>query len=467
MISLLTSVSIGLVYKIGIAVVAGLIPVGTYKISRSFLTPDWALFSSFLVPTTMVFFTSIPGKQHLGEFYMLAIVLLVCSNIEGNTPRGLFLLLSFGLVLSHYASAILFVFVLVVATCYIAVHRLALGSSGRLPFALSSIAFVGIVSVAWYMYFAESTVFFNFVMVPYASFEQLFQISSGNADVQSRTGLYFLTLDISSPIAQMYRLLHLSVFLGIGLGALLELPDALRGEHNQRQETIYAVAGGFIGLLVIGTVVKAGLGIDRIYEWGIVFLAPFVTLFWARLCGAIGTLLNSDRVPKHLASPADDRRASQVFGIFVIVFLLFNSGLVHFAAGSDGRGFPLRYEATDYPMYQPEDTAAPEWVMKYLSANQPIGADEQGQLLLYRTLGLDEDIRMAEDSVVPSSSVVGTDGCFFLRQTNVQGQAVVKPSGEPRTHLNVSRATVHRTLGQSTKIYDSSVAVVGCHSLYS
>jgi len=451
-ISNLTQLSPDVVFTVLSPIMTALIPVGTYWIGREFLPPKRAVLAALLVPATFLFFTQVPGKQQLGEFYMVGLVLLILSTDRPSLQQVLFPVFALGLVFAHYSTAIVFGLVLFACGAYLLVQWLVFGGD-RPAVTLGKFATIPVFIIGWYMYVSENAIFFNLFMVPLLAVRQLLTVAAGSdQSVQSRTGLYYLTLSLSSLVQQTYRLLHISVFAFLAAGGIAELPTALRGGQNRRQAFVYGIVGGFVLLFAVSVLAHARLGIDRVYEWGIVIFAPLVVLGWfrtAKLCRSLW-----GRLPGRSRS-VTGQSATTLFASLLVVFLLFNAGVVQYATDTTGRSFPMQYPERDYPVFEEGEVRAASWLHEHTDETLVYG-DEYSRLVLSRSFGQNERIRrLRPNSGLPAGA------CLFYRKANVQGRIVLTVE-EQRRQLLTSEALPPPGRTPNQQVYAGGSAAAYC-----
>jgi len=449
-----TGLPLDLVYKIVVPCVTAFIPVGIYWIAREFLDAKWSLLSAVLVPSMFLLFNNVHGKQQLGLFFMVGILLLFLSDLRSHSRGVLFICFTGGVVLSHYASSI--VFLLVMGIYFTYQNLIWVLFDGQKPLiGVGKISLLGVFLVTWYMHVSLTFVFFNLTVTPIVTVQELltFASSTGEQAAQSRTGLFYLTSDLEAIVKQLYRVVHMVIFGLVVIGGLSEIPDSLSGSHNRQQALVYGCLGGFMILLGITVVAQANLGIDRIYEWALLTVGPFAVLGWLRIRTGFDWL---NRRVTGSRETSRDRTWTVLFTTFLIVLLLFNTGVVHYATETPGRSFPLQHPDTDYPEFNSGEISGSVWTEQH-SSDRPIYADNYGWLLLSRSFARTEQVRILE-----VNRSLPPDACLFYRGHNIRGE-VQLIIDEERQSVPLKDGWPSKRTATHHRVYHGSDSMVYCH----
>lgn len=323
--------------KIMYPLLLSFLPVGMYQAFQKQTSDRIAFFSCFFFMSMYLFFgwLSMSVKQGFAIFFLLLVVLLMIDKNMNNTKRLLLsIIFMFSITVSHYAVSYIFMFSLIFALCFIPLDKkLKWRYNNELMTTTISPTFVLLYTVfvtGWYMYLSSSYTFNTIV-------------SLGNNIMGSITEFlnteYSFTAHIlksewtSSIQIMKYLYLIASFFIAIGIVNLLLNRYSYR-ENKFNFHCDYVVLSLFFFMMVLGTFVpKASLAIttDRVYQIASVLLAPFCIIgsiefgkSVKKVCGRLSHV--------HLTN----KPSFKAISIFLVIFLLFNSGWVSEVIIKDG-----------------------------------------------------------------------------------------------------------------------------------
>jgi len=303
-----------------------------------------AFFSTFLLISVTSFSGSVAliTKQSTAELF-LVIFLLVLMTMRVSDPKRSLLMIIFGIsiIVSHYATSYLVMLSLIFTSLYLCVYNLStrvfkikrdsihcdggglLTSQRALDSTNMSLPFILLfifISVAWYIYIAQSSTFNQVIeMIRFAastlSFE-LFQSDSSRA-------VYLLSQGNKSTLSLISTLLYVLVQFGIGVGLIRVIFERKRKCHINNFYLGLALFS--LSLLVIGyahTSLSA-LSPTRLLHITLIVLAPLSVIGMLYLFGLVSKLTG------YLFSTKFSKLPVILLMSFLLIFLYVNLGLVH------------------------------------------------------------------------------------------------------------------------------------------
>ena len=186
----LLGISLTWVYKVIYPLIFALVPLGLYLLWKPYIGKKFAFFSAFVFMADITFFTELTGlnRQMIGElFFVLLLLVLLNKKIKRGVKFASFAIFSVGLILSHYALAEIFLFMIFAAW-------LASVYLKRPHFNLqfSMIVFFFVAMFAWYIFTSGSAVFNSFTSIANqvaSQFGGIFNPASRGTEVLTGIGL--------------------------------------------------------------------------------------------------------------------------------------------------------------------------------------------------------------------------------------------------------------------------------------
>jgi uncharacterized membrane protein len=407
-----------LIFKVVYPVLGALFPVAVFLLARRVLSGRWAFLAAALVLMQQTLFQQMPAlaRQEVATLLYAALILAVLDVSQSRRVRWAFVvLLSLGMVVSHYSTAYLAITILAIA----AVFQLAASWFLKVPRITGTALLAIVVSVAgttvWYSSLTHST----------ANLEQFVQTAKGQ-------GLNLLPNQGANPLATYLQgqsetelspaqyQSYLKTYVEQNESFIRPLPDAaapqyeLKPAASQIPPVTSASATSAVNLLslliqqllnLLAGVCALLLALQRkgpvlLRQIGLLGLAGMVILVLARLSGTIAQEYNPERAFLQMmiilavgvcwlfertaerwkwAAPPAVAAGALSFGLF----FAGSSGLTGVAFGG---GTPANLADTG-PDYQEFVKVAPDllaasWVNQTAPPSQLIYADNYAKLLL-------------------------------------------------------------------------------------
>lgn len=396
-ISAVSSISGTLVFKVVFPAIYSLVPILLYKIYRKMMNPRLSFISVFVFlsfPTTYTELASL-GRQMIAEF-ILAVLLLVLLTKQLKKDRlGPFLtvILTTGLVISHYSTALIYLFLIGIAYVF------WLAVKSRTPSEFISVNLVGlsfVTALAWFFLAASGIVLRNI--------SQLYSVVSvGISDLfsTSTVGRSYLVYAAAGVAPINFGILHLAnrmiqylMVLLISVGFIDCIRRQTSGFRNQTIVPFMAPSMILLGTAITIPFFSGALGLDRIYQLSLFALAP---------CFYYGASALNRLVTVHFRFPTFPQvRIRRLFLIILLfTYLIFTSGwlwsvtldtptsyVLDYQRSAESSIAGLRFQHYDYYITAP-DVFASHWLATQGTSVGSICADVAAKHGVLALAGID------------------------------------------------------------------------------
>jgi len=262
-------------FKILFPLIFALVPLGLYQIWQTHFGSRGAFISAFLFMALSTFYTEMLGlnRQMIGELFFVLLLLVIANKKVSNINKTLcFTIFSFALITSHYALAVIFLFLISFAF----VILLVLKRPSRNITATMVVLFF-VMMFLWYIYTSESTIFNAFLEIGDNIRQQLGDFFNPRA--REETVLKGLGLEppptIWNMISRMFAYFT-EALIAIGfIGLILK-----RTKINLESESfiLTSVSMVFLAALILVPGLANTLNMTRFYHILLFFIAPLCLL---------------------------------------------------------------------------------------------------------------------------------------------------------------------------------------------
>ncbi|MCW3995069.1 MAG: DUF2206 domain-containing protein [Candidatus Bathyarchaeota archaeon] len=429
------------VYKIIFPAILALVPVALYVLWQPYIGKKFAFLAAFLFMAQSTFFTEMIslGRQSIAElFFILLLILLLNKQVKRESKFVGFAILSFGLIVSHYALAQIFLFLIITAWS-VSVFYLKKPSFNL---QLTMIIFFFVAMFGWYIYTSGSVVFdsiMTFTRYVATQLGDFFDPASRGTTVLTGLGLTqspsFLNT-ISRAFAYLTEL-----FIIVGVIALVRRKTKVQFGRDYTVFSLVAVA--FLVVLTIVPGLANTLSMTRFYHILLMFLAPFCIIgIWA--------------FAKYVLKNDKKLVVSFLVVVVLIPYFLFQTNFVYEVAKSDSwsvslsgyRMNPMRLYGDDgyidsYSVY------GAQWV----SNNVPYQWNIAGDNGLFTSL--------TAYGLIYRGYITGLDNTTILRPGQYVYLSYISICYEPLS----SNGSLPRVLNQTNVIYSNGGSEVLCTPL--
>jgi uncharacterized membrane protein len=456
------------VFKVVYPLIFSMVPLSLFVAYRKLTSSRIALLSVFFFMSIDVFYFAMLGldRQMIGEFFFaLLILLLVESKISVPKRTLLFIIFSAGLVISHYATTYLYLFLILIAF-YLSrflqrpgVERQKLLSGGLV---LACVA----MALIWYVVVAPT---------PFDALAATFNnIREGLLTSAVAPGISGLTPTHSTVLHSASQFL----FYGMQLSIIVGLFGAMFLYKKIKFDELYLSMSILSFFILIFCIVlpsfAAGLVVERFYHIASFFLAPFavmgILIFYDQILN-FGRRLSSFKFKNGLnfrgslsrilarvrlrSAPTADLKIRSVslfiVSLVLVTFFLFQVGFIYEIAGARPSSISLSYSRiqnnpTAYldlwvATTPEEDVFSAKWLSQNMNRDFNVYADNPstGRVLtsyaLFQTLYYSAASRFGNYNYVLSNNSVTPvgDSYVYLRTLNVVYGIVEGASGTINT----------------------------------
>ena len=326
------------IFKIVYPLLFSLVPLSLYFTFRKQTNVKIGYLSSsmfiFMFPFYFDMLTMV--RQQMAMLF-LALLLILLYDSDKNLKRvsRTILIMSFAiaLIVSHYATSYLFGFLLV-SSLFVTYLLNMLKQrhsrnlySGENKISYNFVIFYMVAALSWYIYTAESSFFINFVNL---SNHIINSILTDFFQPESSVAFSTLTSGSKSPLYQVTKYMHILIQVFITLGLLSTLIKILSGKNIRSFSEEIAIS--LTVFLFLGTTLVIpyfGLETPRFYYLSLFFLAPFCPIGLEEMYRVMKKNLLRTTHGKN-----EIKGVTTLFAVFLIPFLLFNSGFVYELARS-------------------------------------------------------------------------------------------------------------------------------------
>lgn len=454
------NMDIAWVFKIVYPLLYALVPLGLYHVFEKQTNKRAAFLSVLYFMFVFPFFSELLqlARQEIAELFFILLILLMVDKNMTKTKRS-FLSIAFGisLVVSHYGLSYIYMFCLIAAWLILilaenpAMQRLMrnfcskFGRKGEKPvgnplslkeektisstFVLLFIVF----TLTWYMYVSSSSPFNTIVHIGDHIASNIF---TELLNFEAAQGTVMILHDFS-PLHEITKYLYIisQLLIVIGFFTIILKP---RQTGFTREHRAFSIANFSLCLFSLFLpYFSSALNTTRLFHITLFFLAP--------LCveGAVSFFGPLNKVIGKKKQQIDKEVSLKMFSVFLMIFLLFTSGLVYELGGEKSISIALN-STFDFPRYNDKEAYGAKWIAN-TNDNARVYADAYGIWFL------SELMPMAKTGVL-TDTVRG--GYLYLREINVKTNQItcIKREGtlSSKSYQDLSDFTL-----QANKIYSN------------
>ncbi|MCW4007344.1 MAG: DUF2206 domain-containing protein [Candidatus Bathyarchaeota archaeon] len=302
-----------LVFKLFYSLFLALVPLGLYNLWKNFVGERTAFVSAFFFMSFQSFYGEILGlnKQILGEMFLVLLLTVVLREKESGIKRiVLSFLFSFALIVSHYALAEIFLF-LVSFILIIAILTRKPSRKVTLTFVLCFFAMMFV----WYIYMSSSSVFDAFLTFGERVYNELgdfFNINHREPEVLRGLGLE-LPPTIWNLISRIFAYMTEALIV---VGFIYIILKRTKIYLEKEYFFLVCVSMLFLGALIVVPGLADTMNMTRFYHVLLFFIAP--------LC-----VIGSESIIIFIAKRRDVLKTSVLLIMVLIPYFLFQTGFVY------------------------------------------------------------------------------------------------------------------------------------------
>ncbi len=416
------------IFKIIYPLIFATVPVGLYQLFKNKVTKEIAVFSVFFFVANIAFYIEIAqlARQMIGEiFYILLFIVLFSERIKGTGKLALFTIFSFGLVVSHYSLAYIFLASLIV------VWLVSIASKHMSKITFTMILLFGIIAFAWFIYVSSGSTFNNFIItisrLRNSFLSDFFNPQARSNDVLQAVGASGIpTLWHSIGRYQFYIT---EAFVIVGIVSLL-IKNKMRFFKDD-----FNVLVLFNLLLLVACIVipnfAGSFNVSRFYHVTLFVLAPFCLIGGVYLL----KLLSKQKIEARYLSLA-------VVLLVLIPFFFFQTGAIYEIAKDESASLPLSgyrfgsMQLASMGVLNDPEVSGATWLLKFGNNSTPVYADIYSDSI-FTYVGSLSRAEFTPDVPVNSSSYV------YLMPYNIATEEITLSYGSylSTSIFNASRVT--------------------------
>jgi uncharacterized membrane protein len=462
----LLNISGELTFKLVFGFIFSLVPIVLYRAFEVQMGKKLAFLSaSVLMLTPYGFYGTEPlglNRQLVAElFFVLSVFLLIDKNMGFRKRTILFMIFSFGVVISHYSTS--YIYLLFIAFAFVLSYKY--GNGGVLTTGV--VLFLFAITFSWYIYISNSA-FLNLT----SAIGNMIRFFGRDLFNPAARSTYVYTMLNPSTSSNIVGLIHrLVVYCQNGLILIGVLMLFIRKKETPFVREYKYISILSMVLLVLGLVVPnfaPTLNFQRFYQYTLLFLAPFFVLGGLAIIEFIRNLsshlLSSFRMPIFgKLRPAIPRNLSlKLLTLLLIVSFLFQVGFVSHVTGSApiSNSLDLDRKKTSnnlgilpglYEVYLPEqDVFSARWYLRSADPESWVYSDVISRNNVLTSYALKNRDRTR---ILSNITAVEHGAFIYLRYLNIRYNVVATYEGP----LNTSEISL---LGECDTVYSNGASEI-------
>ncbi len=399
-----------LVFKLFYSLLFAFVPVGLYVLWKNFVNEKFAFISAFLFASFQPFYGELLGlnKQMVGELFLVLLLIALLIKGKDKVARTVCLILfSFGLIVSHYGLAEIFLLFLTSVWILSLIIR---GSSKSITSSFVILFFV--LTFTWYIFTSSSTVysaFLHFAQSVYDKMGDIFNLRLREPEILRGLGIE-QPPTIWNMISRVFAYAT-EFFILIGFIQLV-MKGRTKNRFGKEFSLFILIAMLFLFALILVPGLSGIMGMTRFYNVLLLFVAP--------LC-AIGADAIIKLIFKH---QGESNKTLTLILVVLMGYFLFQTGFVYEVTESYSWSVPLSKHRMDLGRLYREfgyinaySISGAQWLSNKTNVlTTTIYADRYSRLNELRAYGL---IRAGSVAVLSNTTKVRSLGLVYLNPQNV------------------------------------------------
>ncbi|MEM4143004.1 MAG: DUF2206 domain-containing protein [Candidatus Bathyarchaeia archaeon] len=335
--SVLLNLDVVLVFKLIYAIFLTLVPLGLYNLWKGFVGEKFAFVSAFFFMAFQPFYTELLGlnKQILGELFLVLLLTVLLNGEKGRPQRTVCLtVFSFGLIVSHYALAEIFLFF----SLFVLIFSIITRNPSRKITITFVLAFFTLMFV-WYLFTSSAAVYESFLSFGERVYNELGNFFS----LQSREQEILRGLGLEAPPTVWNMLSRIFFYATEALIVIGFISIVLKRKRIYMDKDYFFLifcSMLFLGALIVVPGLSSTMNMTRFYHILLFFLAP--------LC-----VLGAETVINVVSRRNNEIKVSILLLMVLVPFFLFQTNFVYEVTGSDSFSVSLsKYRMSPLRLYQ-------------------------------------------------------------------------------------------------------------------
>lgn len=331
-------------FKIIYPLLYSFLSIGVYSVFIEEVKEDKIAFlSSFLFISIIPFIRQIPliTKQSIAEIFIVLLFLLILQADMGKIQRSILCtVFSMSLVVSHYGSSYLFMFLMLFMWFFLLIsnnditkilfyrhtpefkkEKLEITNLNLKNRAISfnfTLLFL-VFTLTWFMFVSSSSAFNTIVNIGSHISERLID---DFLSTQNSRGAYMIVRSETSLLRYINKVMYIIIQILITVGFVKTLVN-----YRKLKFSVTYIGFGlyflFILFAAIGVSSFAVMDPSRLFHLSLFILAPFSIIGYIFVCEKVYSLFTKNN--SYIKNP---NNLYKLFSIFLVIFFLFNTGFI-------------------------------------------------------------------------------------------------------------------------------------------
>ena len=431
--------------KIIYPLIFSIVPLGLYEVYRKQTSEKLAFFGSIYFMFTFTYFIDMADKarQQIGEFFLVALLLLIINKEIDNRKKSILLILfGFSLIVSHYALSYIFIFCLVMSWIMMSLFNKSRikDFNDKKPFSSIYVLIFIVLTITWYMYISGSSAFDTIINIGSIIIGNIFTEFLNPNTIQG-LNIAVTKLPLMHEITKILNILtQFCICIGIYF-------SVFKNDNNYKFTKEY-LSFAFAGLLICIFCLcvpffSQQLQTSRFYHITQIFLAPFCIIGMNELYNPIAKTVGLKNIRYAMIS------------IFFALFLLFNCGLVYKVAGEITNSASLISwdPYYDYARFNKCEVKGAKWLVE-VRGNKNVYADYFRWMLF---AGFDKEkindyLNLFEQDTNLNLNINQSTNLLFFGSTNVNKKIIAL---DPNKYISARSVVL-----DCSRVYDNKRAQI-------
>jgi uncharacterized membrane protein len=341
------------ILKLVYPIIFSLVPIGVFILASRMVNEKAGIMAALLFILIQGFLFEMPSiaRQEIAELFLILIFMVaMVDDFTDFQKAALGLLFGFGLITSHYATTLLFIFLIILYS----VIRLVFHSKVKPIFSAWHFATFLVIEITWLLYIGSQGVLGSLLQVVKSIYNAVVnELSFTSSVVADRVSSASSLLHTFGKVS--YILMVVIVMIGVAYRLYIK-------RKNIDNYTCLAVAFGM--LMVVSLTMSNFL----VLFGDIRMISLLLILIGAMFYYGISLIFSLPLIKRHR------NKMMHFAAAFIAIYLIFNSGLAY-AITNDGPTSIALNNNLLAPEYTDLEITGAKWAQNDRSPNQPISAD--------------------------------------------------------------------------------------------
>lgn len=280
------------------------------------------------------FFKDMIDKQFIAELFLVLVIIVILDDMI-KEKKGLILVFLIMLPLSHYGVSYIFLIALIFTIFIMRLYNIN-------ELSIEIVEFFVVFVFSWHIFTSGGDTFNVIVNTGHHAIMSLEDIFSRP---EMRSGMSYLNLPSPSLVWEIYKAVNIILLLFISIGIIKLIVSFLKRRIICKNYIFGLTAIMFSGFLLYQIFGTLSLAMDRSLQVTLTILSPFAFFGFTYISGFIKKL-----------------RMLELFPLFLFIFFIFSSGLVHEATNN-----PLSYTVAlnknkEWHVYSLAEIESVKWI---------------------------------------------------------------------------------------------------------